>query len=122
MRAEPKLKSSGWMLCRFKSQGATVNGWNQVDSKFWSLAGLQRAVADNCKTDDDLILLECLQRVATEARVYRNVAERRFFVVMYERSRCANLVGRGSVAENEDWSKGRGTIINQKAEVQMSRA
>lgn len=60
MRAELELKSGGWVLCRVKSQGATVNGWDQVDSKFWSLARLQRAVADNCTTDDDLIRLECL--------------------------------------------------------------
>lgn len=53
MRAELELKSGGW-------QGVTVNGWNQVDSKFWSLARLQRAVADNCKTDDDLIRVESL--------------------------------------------------------------
>lgn len=68
---------------------------------------MQRAVADYCKTDDDLIRVECLQRVATEARVYRNVAGRRFLFVKYEISRCANLVGRGSVAENRDWSKGQ---------------
>lgn len=107
MRAELELKSGGWVLCRVKSQGVTVNGWNQVDSKFWSLARLQRAVADNCKTDDDLIRVECVQRMATEARVYRNVAERRFLFMMYEISRCANLVGCGSVAENIDWSKGQ---------------
>lgn len=95
------------MLCRVKSQGATVNGWNQVDAKFWSLARLQRAVADNCKTDDDLIRLECLQRVATEARVYRNVADRRFLVMMYEISRCANLMGRGSVAEKIGANEGQ---------------
>lgn len=53
MRAELELKSGGW-------QGVTANGWNQVDSKFWSLARLQRAVADNCKTDDDLIRVESL--------------------------------------------------------------
>ena len=46
--------------------------------------------------------------------------------MMYEISRCANLVGRGSVAENKDWSDGRemGHIIKietcQKADVQMS--
>lgn len=43
-------------------------GGIKVDSKFWSLARLQRAVADNCKTDDDLIRLECLQRETIEAR------------------------------------------------------
>lgn len=51
-------------------------GGIKVDSKFWCLARLQRAVADNCKTDGDLIRLECLQRATIEARVYRNVAEK----------------------------------------------
>lgn len=115
MRAELELKSGGWVLCGVQVAGVTVNGWNQVDSKFWSLARPQRAVADYCKTADDLIRVECLQRVATEARVYRNVAERGFLFMMYEISRCANLVGRGSVAENNVWSKGQ--INNQKAEV-----
>lgn len=107
MRAELELKSGGWVLCKVKSQGVTVNGWNQVDSKFWSLARVQRAVADYCKTADDLIRVKCLQRVATEARLYRNVADRRVLSMMYKISRCANLVGRGSVAENVDWSKGQ---------------
>lgn len=79
MGAELELKSGGWVLCRVKSQDATGNEWDQVDSKFWSLARLQRAVADNCKTDDDLIRLECLQRVTTEARVCRNAAEKKIF-------------------------------------------
>lgn len=50
----------------------------------------------------------------------------RFLVLGYEISRCADLVGRGSVAEDKDWSDGRemGHIIKiekcQKADVQMS--
>lgn len=72
-------------------------GGIKVDSKFWSLARLQRAVADNCKTDDDLIRLECLQRVTTEARYVATL--QRKIVHRYEISRRANLVGRGSVAE-----------------------
>lgn len=75
-------------------------GGIKVDSKFWSLARLQRAVADNCKTDDDLIRLECLQRVTTEARYVATLQRKmRFLVHRYEISRRANLVGRGSVAE-----------------------
>lgn len=50
----------------------------------------------------------------------------RFLVLGYEISRCADLVGRGSVAEKKDWSDGRemGHTINietcQKANVDGS--
>lgn len=74
-------------------------GGIKVDSKFWSLARVQRAVADNCKTDDDLIRLECLQRETAEARYIATLQKVRFLVLRYEISRCADLVGRGSVAE-----------------------